>query len=226
MALDSSSSMPKPRSMQAGQRNVLRSNDSASLWNYTLSPGWTREQSETLRKALMKFGVGNWSKIVESDCLTGKTPAQLNLQTQRLLGQQSTAEFAGLHIDVKIIFEKNAKIQGPDVKRKNGCIVNTGAKLSREELRKRLQENKEKYEIPESEWKAIELPKTEEPSLLLERKREELRKLQEELKSVETKIMRLRERSRSATPTTPSSAASVDSADEERKKKPRTTKRS
>lgn len=29
----------KPRSMTAGARNVLRSNDSASLWNCTLSPG-------------------------------------------------------------------------------------------------------------------------------------------------------------------------------------------
>src|SRR5690349_1090229 len=39
----------------------------------------------------MKFGVGNWSKIIESNCLVGKTNAQMNLQTQRMLGQQSTA---------------------------------------------------------------------------------------------------------------------------------------
>ena len=44
-----------------------------------------------LHKALMKFGVGNWSQIIESDCLPGKTNAQLNNQTQRMLGQQSTA---------------------------------------------------------------------------------------------------------------------------------------
>lgn len=77
--------------MTAGARNVLRSNDSASLWNCTLSPGWTDEESETLRKALMKFGIGNWAKIIESNCLPGKTNAQMNLQLQRLLGQQSTA---------------------------------------------------------------------------------------------------------------------------------------
>lgn len=81
----------KPRSMTAGARNVLRSNDSASLWNCTLSPGWTEEESEILRKALMKFGIGNWAKIIESGCLPGKTNAQMNLQLQRLLGQQSTA---------------------------------------------------------------------------------------------------------------------------------------
>lgn len=39
----------------------------------------------------MKFGIGNWSKIVDSQCLVGKTVAQMNLQTQRMLGQQSTA---------------------------------------------------------------------------------------------------------------------------------------
>ncbi|OBZ85093.1 hypothetical protein A0J61_06856 [Choanephora cucurbitarum] len=149
----------KPRSMKSGARNVLRSNDSASLWNCTLSPGWTDQESDVLRKALMKFGIGNWSKIIESGCLPGKTNAQMNLQLQRLLGQQSTAEFAGLHIDPKVVGAKNALIQGPDIKRKNGCIVNTGGKVSREELKRRIVANKAAYEIPESEWKSIVLPK-------------------------------------------------------------------
>jgi len=48
-------------------------------------------EAEVLRKALMRFGIGNWSKIIESNCLVGKTNAQMNLQTQRMLGQQSTA---------------------------------------------------------------------------------------------------------------------------------------
>src|SRR5262249_7308776 len=55
------------------------------------SPGWTEEEVEVLRNALLKFGVGNWAKIIESQCLAGKTVAQMNLQTQRMLGQQSTA---------------------------------------------------------------------------------------------------------------------------------------
>ncbi|RUS15629.1 hypothetical protein BC937DRAFT_92218, partial [Endogone sp. FLAS-F59071] len=152
-------SVLKPRSMPAGARNVVRSNDSASLWNCTLSPGWTEDESETLRKAVIKFGVGNWAKIIESNCLPGKTNAQMNLQLQRLLGQQSTGEFAGLHIDPKVIGERNSKIQGPQIKRKNNTIVNTGAKLSREELKKRLQYNKETYELPDEIWKSIELPK-------------------------------------------------------------------
>lgn len=40
----------------------------------------------------------------------------------------TSTEFAGLHIDPKVIGERNSKIQGPDIKRKNNCIVNTGGK--------------------------------------------------------------------------------------------------
>ena len=74
----------------------------------------------------MKYGIGNWKAVLESGCLPGKTNAQLNLQLQRLLGQQSTAEFQGLHIDPQVIGEENIKRVGDDIKRKNGCIVNTG----------------------------------------------------------------------------------------------------
>ena len=63
----------------------------------------------------MHFGVGRWQDISRSNCLPGKTPAQLNLQTQRMLGQQSTAEFVGIHLDPAKVHEENAKIQGPDV---------------------------------------------------------------------------------------------------------------
>ncbi|CDS09452.1 hypothetical protein LRAMOSA10812 [Lichtheimia ramosa] len=192
MAGNDAFQVQKPRSMTAGARNVVRTNDSASLWNCTLSPGWSQEESETLRKALMKFGIGNWARIIESGCLPGKTNAQMNLQLQRLLGQQSTAEFAGLHIDPKVIGEKNSKIQGPHIKRKNNCIVNTGGKLTREELRERMQRNKEMYELPEEEWSAIELPKVEDPVLMLEAKREELRRLQKELAKVQGKIEQMR----------------------------------
>ncbi|CAG8722055.1 14529_t:CDS:2 [Dentiscutata erythropus] len=160
----------KPQSMPSGPRNVLRSNDSASLWNCTLSPGWSREESDILRKALMKFGIGNWAKIIDSQCLPGKTNAQMNLQLQRMLGQQSTAEFAGLHVDPLVIGEKNSKIQGSNIKRKNNCIVNTGAnsnlgKPTRDEIKRRIQQNKQLYEISEEEWNNIKLPKLEDVSI-------------------------------------------------------------
>ena len=37
--------------------------DSSSLHNYTLSPGWTRAEVMVLELALMKFGIGKWTKI-------------------------------------------------------------------------------------------------------------------------------------------------------------------
>ncbi|RKP23929.1 hypothetical protein SYNPS1DRAFT_17890 [Syncephalis pseudoplumigaleata] len=159
--------VPKPRSMPTGQRNVIRANDSPSLWNCTYSPGWTEEEAEILRKAAIKFGVGAWSKIVDSGCLPGKTVAQMNLQLQRLLGQQSTAEFAGLHLDPMVIGAINATKQGPEIKRKNNCIVNTGNKLSREEIKRRIQQNKELYELPPEEWQNIVLPKREDVGCLV-----------------------------------------------------------
>ena len=44
-----------------------------SLWNYALSPGWTRQEVEILKIALMKFGVGRWKAIENSECLPTKT---------------------------------------------------------------------------------------------------------------------------------------------------------
>ncbi|KAJ1720774.1 hypothetical protein LPJ53_004632 [Coemansia erecta] len=173
-----------PRSMPTGQRNVVRSNDSASLWNCTLSPGWTQDEVQILRKALMKFGVGNWMKIIESGCLPGKTIAQMNLQTQRMLGQQSTAEFNGLHIDAFEVGELNSKKQGPDVKRKNNCIVNTGGKLTRDEVESRRTAHRERFEKDREVWANIVLERVDSPLVVLERKREELKGLQSELQQV------------------------------------------
>lgn len=34
--------------------------DSKSLHNYTLSPGWSQEEVDILKIALMKFGIGKW----------------------------------------------------------------------------------------------------------------------------------------------------------------------
>ncbi|KAJ3325477.1 hypothetical protein HDV06_004336 [Boothiomyces sp. JEL0866] len=180
----------KPKSMTSGQRNIIRPNDSASLWNCTLVPGWTREESDILRKALMKFGIGNWKEVMEAGVLPGKTNAQLNLQLQRLLGQQSTAEFQGLHIDPAVIGEKNSSLTGDHIKRKNGFIVNTGGKLSRPELLKRIQQNKELYEISEEEWTKIELPVTAPvpENVIIQEKQARLFELEKQLRIVEQEI--------------------------------------
>lgn len=70
-----------------------------------------------------------------------------------------------MHIDPRVIGQKNSLIQGDHIRRKNGCIVNTGAKLSREEIRRRVAENKELYELTEEEWTAIDLPLPEDVSV-------------------------------------------------------------
>jgi len=90
-------------------KQIKNIHDSKSLWNYTLSPGWTENEVEVLKVALMKFGIGKWKRIKKSNCLPGKTIAQMNLQTQRLLGQQSLAEFMGIHVDLEKVFQENIK---------------------------------------------------------------------------------------------------------------------
>jgi hypothetical protein len=39
--------------------------DSKSLHNYTLSPGWTKDEVEILKLCLVKFGIGRWKKIIK-----------------------------------------------------------------------------------------------------------------------------------------------------------------
>merc|ERR1719273_1747539 len=102
--------------------------DSRSLWNSAPSPGWTMKEMEALRLALMKYGCGCWGLI--SRHFPQKTQGQLNLQTQRMFGQQSLAEFFRLHLDPKPYFLVNTK--RTDVVRKQGYIINDGDKLTSE----------------------------------------------------------------------------------------------
>eukprot|EP01119_Soliformovum_irregulare_P006149 TRINITY_DN17939_c0_g1_i1.p1 TRINITY_DN17939_c0_g1~~TRINITY_DN17939_c0_g1_i1.p1 ORF type:complete len:301 (+),score=96.88 TRINITY_DN17939_c0_g1_i1:30-932(+) len=134
------------------QRVNFKSKDSPSLWNYTLSPGWTEEEVGLLKKALMKFGMGSWKAITDSRVLPGKSPAQLNLQTQRLMGQQSLAGFVGIKLDPSKVFEENRPKEGM---RKNGCLINTGSALSKADKKRLLEENRKKYELSQEEVDAI-----------------------------------------------------------------------
>lgn len=63
----------------------------AYRWNFTPSPGWTKEESLILKLCLMKFGIGQWVQIQATGLLPGKLIQQLNGATQRLVGQQSLA---------------------------------------------------------------------------------------------------------------------------------------
>jgi hypothetical protein len=130
--------------------------DARSLWNFTPSPGWTKEEAMALRACLKKFGIGKWVQIVDSRVLPGKQIQQLNGQTQRLLGKQSLAEYTGMRLDVDRIRMDNDALT--DVTRKNGLITNQGGIRSKEALNALRAENLKKYGLSEEEVRAIELP--------------------------------------------------------------------
>eukprot|EP00485_Elphidium_margaritaceum_P012347 CAMPEP_0202684676 /NCGR_PEP_ID=MMETSP1385-20130828/223_1 /ASSEMBLY_ACC=CAM_ASM_000861 /TAXON_ID=933848 /ORGANISM="Elphidium margaritaceum" /LENGTH=342 /DNA_ID=CAMNT_0049338867 /DNA_START=89 /DNA_END=1117 /DNA_ORIENTATION=- len=130
------------------------SNDSQSLWNYTLSPGWSAFDAHILRLAVMRYGCGSWKGIIKHFPL--KTCGQLNLQTQRLFGQQALAEFNKLHIDPMRIKQINDKDK--EGLRKNQCLINLGDNVSAEERDRRKQKHKVTYELPEKLYKIIPVP--------------------------------------------------------------------
>lgn len=94
-------------------------------WNFTPSPGWTKEEAQTLKLCLMKYGVGRWVQILDTGLLPGKLIQQLNGQTQRLLGQQSLAAYTGLRVDIDRIRQDN-EAKGDSVNRKAGLIIYDG----------------------------------------------------------------------------------------------------
>jgi len=123
--------------------SIVHTGHSKSLWNHTLSPGWTDEETRVLYLCLQKYGIGNYKKILENMHLPEKTMAQINNQTQRFLGQQATKEFHLMKVDLDAVNAWNAAKKGPGIQRKNGCIINSGNKLEREQVR-RLQESHQK----------------------------------------------------------------------------------
>lgn len=127
-----------------------------SLWNFTASPGWTEDEMRRLRLCLMVFGVGRWSQIAQSGHLVGKTISQLNLQTQRLLGQQSLAEFTGLRVDAADVFVVNQERIQQGAKTKMGVVVNQGPNPSRDVVMQRLRENRTRFALSEERARLAE----------------------------------------------------------------------
>ena len=117
---------------------------SRSLWNYALSPGWTVQEVEILKVLLMKHGIGRWSAMVADDCLPTKNISQMYMQTQRLLGQQSLAEFMGLHIDLQKVYLRNQERKQDLSERyifKNGLLINAGDNYTKADIQKMKHEN-------------------------------------------------------------------------------------
>ncbi|KAL0480066.1 telomere repeat-binding factor [Acrasis kona] len=131
---------------------------SKSLYNITQSPGWTEEENKVLRLAIMKFGVGAWTKMLSLGILPGKTNAQYNLQVQRMLGQQSLAGYAMLKVDASQVRRDNeakikdlAKNSDDKVYIKSGLLINAGENPTKESKLKLLEENRKKYELSEED---------------------------------------------------------------------------
>lgn len=129
--------------------------DSNSLWNYTVSSGWTKEELEIFKIALTKFGIGNWKKIKEVESLKHKSISQMNVQTQRLLGQQSLTEYLNLHVNLEKVYINNIKKK--DLFRKNNIIINTSFTTiaDRRALRK---QNKIMFGLPKTIVNKIVIP--------------------------------------------------------------------
>ncbi|KAJ3352756.1 hypothetical protein HDU83_007704 [Entophlyctis luteolus] len=175
-----------PRSRAAASPLPAAALDSPSLWNTSANQGWTACEEDTLCQALTKFGVGNWRAILDANCLPGKSPAQMYVQTQRILGQQSISEFTGLHVDCRAVGAANRAKTG--VARKHRLITNAGRKIAKDELVRRVRENKEKFEVPESVWRAIKLPQVGTIARRIAEKKIQLNLLETELAQVRVKI--------------------------------------
>ena len=166
-------------------------NESKSLWNVTLSPGWTQKEVEVFRLALMKYGLGRWTVIVEKGILPGKTVGQMNNQMQKMLGQQSTSEFQGLHIDPNVVLAFNSKKEG---RRKNGVLINTEGNPTPAKIKEKREANRERWALSQEEIDAIVIPvlSAEDMSVLTETTRAEklqrLRALQRELDVLEKRV--------------------------------------
>ena len=137
-------------------RDAPELSNSSSLWNYTRSPGWSNREIDILKIALQKFGIGKWRDISNYGCLPFKTTSQMNLQTQRLLGQQSLAEFMGLKVDLQQIFLDNKRKKG--VTRKNCYIINSGNNMTTAQRDRKRRENQKLYGLTKEQLDAIQLP--------------------------------------------------------------------
>ncbi len=50
-----------------------------SRWNYSLSPGWSKEEITILKQALQVHGVGKWRQIEAAKVLPSKNIQQMYL---------------------------------------------------------------------------------------------------------------------------------------------------
>ena len=81
------------------------------------------------------------------------------MQTQRLVGQQSLAEFMGLHLNLEKLWEWNNAKQGPNFIRKAGLLINMGDNPTKAQVYKKREANKKKFGLSISVVDQLRLPK-------------------------------------------------------------------
>eukprot|EP00924_Labyrinthula_sp_SR-Ha-C_P013282 snap_masked-scaffold_45-processed-gene-1.15-mRNA-1 protein AED:0.65 eAED:0.65 QI:0/0/0/0.4/1/1/5/0/920 len=107
----------------------------------TQSKGWTDYEDYLLKRLIRGYGFGQWEKILNSNCLPGKTRSQIINRSRVLVGSQAIFLYHGLKIDLDIIKRENDRKVSP---RKNGLLYNNEKHLSTEE-RKILKEKTYNY---------------------------------------------------------------------------------
>ena len=110
----------------------------------------------------MKYGVGRWTKIALSECLPTKNIQQMYLQSQRLFGQQSMAEFVGCHLDIEAIYLRNLERRSDTTGRyqlKHGLITNMGDNFSKKEIAQKRLENIRLYGLSHEYYMSLKPPK-------------------------------------------------------------------
>ena len=111
----------------------------------------------------MKYGIGRWSKICATECLPTKNISQMYMQTQRLLGQQSLAEFMGLHIDLESVYirnlERRKEVGNGRWEIKYGLLINSGDNYSKKDVEKWKLENIKKYGLGAEYYMNLKPPK-------------------------------------------------------------------
>jgi hypothetical protein len=135
----------------------------------------------------MHYGCGSWRQIGRHFPL--KNCGQLNLQTQRLFGQQALAEFQKTHVDPKPIKEANDKIEGF---RKNTCLINTGNNVTAKENQRRKDNHIKERGIPKELYERIEVPLVLDPPTLRKNVVDDIEKLREMYRCVYDIQLRLR----------------------------------
>jgi hypothetical protein len=76
------------------------------------------------------------------------------------LGQQSLAEFVGLHLDLESIYAKNFELRkNPNTMIKYGLVINSGNNYTKAEIEKKKSENIRKYGLSCEYYMNLKPPK-------------------------------------------------------------------